>query len=263
MLSLALWTKWYKWIAEVMGYDIDEDRRATLNLASMLKGLKPPSSLIEGMILNRNVIVFGAGPSLDPTLDLLEEARPSLLKGSVLIAADGAAQALIERGLRPDVIVSDLDGGEVALMKAAETGAVIAIHAHGDNVEAMEDIVPDILRVTRRILGTTQVEPIPPVYNFGGFTDGDRAVFLASYFNASRVLMVGMDFGRIIGRRSKPWLSGGVEAGSVKAMKLEIAYMLISWLASLTNTRIYTLSERAPPGTLRINLEDLNENMWC
>ena len=39
--------------------------------------------------------------------------------------------------------------------------------------------------------------------NFGGFTDGDRCVFLAEYFNASKIVLIGMDFGQEIGKYSK------------------------------------------------------------
>ncbi len=44
------------------------------------------------------------------------------------------------------------------------------------------------------IIGSTQVQPLENVFNFGGFTDGDRCVFLAKEFQASGIMMIGFDF---------------------------------------------------------------------
>jgi len=43
------------------------------------------------------------------------------------------------------------------------------------------------------VVATTQAAPLPHVYNFGGFTDGDRAVFAADELGASRIALVGFD----------------------------------------------------------------------
>jgi uncharacterized Rossmann fold enzyme len=36
--------------------------------------------------------------------------------------------------------------------------------------------------------------PTENVYNFGGFTDGDRSVFLAEEMRAKSITLIGMDF---------------------------------------------------------------------
>ncbi|MGA9187543.1 MAG: hypothetical protein WB014_03025, partial [Methanosarcina sp.] len=41
---------------------------------------------------------------------------------------------------------------------------------------------------------TTQGEPFDKVYNFGGFSDGDRCVFVAKEFRAKSVRLAGFDF---------------------------------------------------------------------
>jgi uncharacterized Rossmann fold enzyme len=69
-------------------------------------------------------------------------------------------------------------------------GAMMVIHAHGDNIESMEKNVPKF----RKIIGTTQVMPTENVYNFGGFTDGDRSVFMAEEMRAKSITLIGMDF---------------------------------------------------------------------
>ena len=53
------------------------------------------------------------------------------------------------------------------------------------------------------VIGTTQIEPISDVYNFGGFTDGDRAVFLAEHFGAKEIELVGFDFEAAEGTKLK------------------------------------------------------------
>jgi len=46
----------------------------------------------------------------------------------------------------------------------------------------------------RKVIGTTQSRPTNGLYNFGGFTDGDRAVFLAKHLDALKIILIGFDF---------------------------------------------------------------------
>ena len=51
----------------------------------------------------------------------------------VLIAVDGGAEALLEAGLRPDMIVGDMDSaGEAALLAARDGGAELVVHSYPD-----------------------------------------------------------------------------------------------------------------------------------
>src|SRR5215218_6976206 len=93
-------------------------------------------------------------------------------KKFVKIAADGAVQFLIENKVRPDIVVTDLDGNPAFLQKAEKMGATMVVHAHGDNTGMLKKLVPKF----KKLVGTTQVMPVENVYNFGGFTDGDRCV---------------------------------------------------------------------------------------
>ena len=43
-------------------------------------------------------------------------------------------------------------------------------------------------------MATTQSAPFGEVHNFGGFTDGDRCVFLADHFAATRIILCGFNF---------------------------------------------------------------------
>ncbi|MDQ1282410.1 MAG: 2-amino-4-hydroxy-6-hydroxymethyldihydropteridine diphosphokinase, partial [Euryarchaeota archaeon] len=85
---------------------------------------------------------------------------------------------------------TDLDGPFAAILEANRKGAILAVHAHGDNLDALSIYVPKL----ERIIGTVQCRPRPGLYNFGGFTDGDRSVFLARELGASEVDLLGFDF---------------------------------------------------------------------
>ncbi len=69
-------------------------------------------------------------------------------------------------------------------------GSIVVVHAHGDNLDALNRYVPQL----ERIIGTVQCRPPPGLYNFGGFTDGDRCVFLAKELGAASIKLVGFDF---------------------------------------------------------------------
>jgi hypothetical protein len=77
------------------------------------------------------------------------------------------------------------------------------LHAHGDNIETIRTYVPTF---QGKILGTTQGNPddFPYLSNFGGFTDGDRAAFLADHFQANHIYLLGFDFNDTIGLYSLP-----------------------------------------------------------
>ncbi len=59
-----------------------------------------------------------------------------------------------------------------------------------------------MVKEIKNCIGTTQTTPFNKIQNFGGFTDGDRGVFLASHFEAKKIILFGMDFGKQIGKFS-------------------------------------------------------------
>ncbi len=90
-----------------------------------------------------------------------------------------------------------------------------------------------------RILGTCQTEPpLDVVYNFGGFTDGDRAAFLAEELGAREITLVGFDFGTVVGRWSKPRLKEHSPVWESKRKKFEFAKELLDWLEKNGRARI-------------------------
>ncbi|MEA1869387.1 MAG: 6-hydroxymethylpterin diphosphokinase MptE-like protein, partial [Euryarchaeota archaeon] len=98
---------------------------------------------------------------------------------------------LMANRMIPDVIVTDLDGTIEDIISASRKGSFVVVHAHGDNIPAVESVVP---LLSWKVLGTTQAEPFDGIYNFGGFTDGDRCVFLAKASGAASVMLFGFDY---------------------------------------------------------------------
>ncbi len=95
-----------------------------------------------------------------------------------------AGKAVLRYDGRIDVHVTDLDEGFKALCSAADRARVVVVHAHGDNRNLIRDFVPSL----DRVVGTTQYIPFERVYNFGGFTDGDRAAIIAKKFGKVRLV---------------------------------------------------------------------------
>ncbi|MEM0449627.1 MAG: 6-hydroxymethylpterin diphosphokinase MptE-like protein [Methanomassiliicoccales archaeon] len=108
-----------------------------------------------------------------------------------LIAADDATSVLIREGFVPDFIVTDLDGDLPTLLQANIKGSILVVHAHGDNISKIRDWIS---LFSFPIIPTVQCKPFAPLRNYGGFTDGDRAVILARSFGAKHIYLLGFDF---------------------------------------------------------------------
>ena len=190
------WEPKYREILKDFNFSIKNDEKSAQILDSLLQK-KQDTSLLEKLIHGKNVVVFGAGSSLETSIIKHKEK----INGTVKIAADGTTTALLENNIFPDVIITDLDGKIPDQIKANSNGAVVIIHAHGDNIDKIKKYVPKFKGI---ILGTTQTDPEPydKIYNFGGFTDGDRAVFLADHFQAQKINLIGFDFNGEIGKYS-------------------------------------------------------------
>jgi uncharacterized Rossmann fold enzyme len=192
------WEPIYEAILEEFGFSRDEDEEAARLLQSLLSGREGDISPedLDSLIRGREVLVCGNGPSLPRDLEVVFERLKRFKSddsGSddlVFIAADGATTQLLAAGVLPDVIVTDLDGFLPDILAASERGSAVVVHAHGDNILALKKYVPRLTGV----LGTTQAAPIEGIYNFGGFSDGDRCAFLARRFGAEEIRIIGFDY---------------------------------------------------------------------
>jgi uncharacterized Rossmann fold enzyme len=232
-VKFADWFPYYQGIRSEFGYSSEQDQEAARTLSDMIKKKALDPKVIEKRVKGKNVIVVGAGSSLEDekTLRFIKKN-----KSSVKIAADGAVQFLIENKIKPDIVVTDLDGNPSALQKAEKSGAVMVVHAHGDNVPMLKILVPKF----KKLVGSTQVMPIENVHNFGGFTDGDRGVFLAEEFGAKKIVLVGMDLGNSIGKYSKK----KVKDVQLKKQKMQAGRRLLEMLAKQSNSQLADLSKR-------------------
>ncbi|MFO8110051.1 MAG: 6-hydroxymethylpterin diphosphokinase MptE-like protein [Thermoplasmata archaeon] len=109
----------------------------------------------------------------------------------VCISAGSALSAALKKGASPDLMVTDLDGDTHKQLETNLEGVPAVIHAHGDNMDLVKRWAQEF---TGHVVSTCQCRPIKGVYNFGGFTDGDRAVFIADHFGAGEILLNGWDF---------------------------------------------------------------------
>ena len=191
-MTIIGWESKYREILRDFGYSRKKDNLSCKLLNSLLVK-KTRTNVIRDLIENKPVFVIGAGPSLPTCISILKK-HEKITK----IVADGATKALIENGLKPDIVVTDLDGDIISLKKAGGTNTIMVVHAHGDNSDKIH-----LIKNFKNCIGTTQTKPIGKVNNFGGFTDGDRCVFLADHFNAKKIILLGMDFGTRIGKYSK------------------------------------------------------------
>jgi hypothetical protein len=81
------------------------------------------------------------------------------------------------------------------------------------------------------------------IYNFGGFTDGDRALFFAVELGAKIIILAGMDFGGVVTKYSRPDMDTVEgEADEIKILKLKYAKRLVEWLAGNESVVIFNIS---------------------
>jgi uncharacterized Rossmann fold enzyme len=200
------WEPAYRAILEEFGYGAAGDERARDVLAGLLTDERPLG--LGDLELSGTVAVCGAAASLEDELGVAREADS-------VVAASTAADVLRAAGVGVDCMVTDLDKNPGTVHELTAAGTPVAVHAHGDNVPALEAHVPRI--DTSAMLPTTQAEPRDPVVNPGGFTDGDRAAYLADARGAEELVFAG-------------WAFDDPTVGAEKRRKLAWAERLLRWL---------------------------------
>jgi uncharacterized Rossmann fold enzyme len=227
-MMLLGWKKRYSDILKEFGYNEKKDKESAMVLNSIIKK-SDINKKIMNLVKDKTVLVIGSGPSLSSAIPKLKN-----YKKLTMIAADSSIKPLVENGIMPDIIVTDLDGDENTLEKIAKTKSIFVVHAHSDNIEKLE-----FVKKIKNCIGTTQSTPFDKIHNFGGFTDGDRGVFLANHYEAKKIILFGMDFGDQIGKFSKTKKS----ERKIKLMKLKRGESLLEWLVTITKSELYTTSK--------------------
>lgn len=173
------WEPHYRKILDFFGFDPAGDDEAA-HIASELTS-RDDLSLLEDACCGREVTVCGNAPCLKDELHLIE---------GTVIAADAAADLLYKSGIRAGVIFTDLDGCEDSFIGMNSKGTILVVHAHGDNIPLLKKWIP---LFEGPLVLTTQGRPFGNVHNFGGFTDGDRAIFASKELGASDIRIIGFD----------------------------------------------------------------------
>lgn len=177
-----VWDEYYVKILDYFGFSREDDEEAARLLSSILPG--NDISLLTNTISGSDIIVAGNAPSLP------DDIRKTDFEGKIVIAADAAARVMKKGGVIPNIVFTDLDGLDDDVLEMNEAGTILAVHAHGDNMPLVKSWVP---KMKGPVVGTTQSTPLENVYNFGGFSDGDRGVFAAYELGAKSVSLIGFD----------------------------------------------------------------------
>ena len=241
-MTIPGWERMYAGIIKEFGYDRDRDEESAAVLGTVIRE-SDAEARISGMIRDRAVFVAGSGPSLPSAIKHIKRCRGR----AVVVAADSSAGLLVRNKIVPDVIITDLDGDLGLFDEMADTQTIFVVHAHGDNRDRLH-----MAGRFKNCIGTAQSGQSGRIHNFGGFTDGDRAVFLASHYGADRIILFGMDFGDRIGRHS----GTKMQDRQTKIAKLRKGKEILEWLATHTESKLFTTSrpirgfDRIPYGSL-------------
>lgn len=207
------WEAMYDLILKDLGINRDADyyscQLLDMVLSTKMDAVAEAYKKLRDLLEDRVVVVIGDSPG---------SGCPKLGE-SVTIAADAALEKCLDAGVLPDIVVTDLDGLPSSSLNIGEV--LFVVHAHGDNVNLIRSLVP---RIRGLLIGTAQYRCSPRVTLPGGFTDGDRAVFLAYYYGAKKVYLYGFSFNRI-GRWVKP--SGARVDLRIKLAKLAWSKFLL------------------------------------
>ena len=178
-MEFKAWEPHYGEILSYFGFDRAGDEEAARLLASLM----PRDNLLSlaALTCDNPVTVCGNAPCLKDELGKIN---------GVVFAADAASDVLDSHGIRPDAVFTDLDGASDRLLVLNKEGTIVVVHAHGDNIALLKHWVP---LFKGPLVATTQSPPLPHVHNFGGFSDGDRAVFAADELGAEQITLIGFD----------------------------------------------------------------------
>ena len=215
------WARVYEAILADFGYPQSCDEAARDRLATLLNSRSTFD--LESLAFERDsVAIAGGAPSLTDDIELVADA-------DAVIAVSTAADRLLEQEVGVDLVVTDLDKHPETVARLTRSGTPVAVHAHGDNVDLVAATVPGCDPAF--VVPTTQAEPAGSVRNFGGFTDGDLAAFLADHFGAASLSFPGWDF-------------DDATVTAEKARKLDWAERLLYWLERWRDERFAVLDGR-------------------
>ncbi|MCS7094565.1 MAG: DUF115 domain-containing protein [Thaumarchaeota archaeon] len=225
-MTPSYWRTEYAKIVKELGIDPERDRQASEFLSQFFRDVPCILPELSRTMGQKVSVVVGAADQVYDDLRSIEHVLHGFKNDVCLISADSATPALLDIGLVPDAVVTDLDCPEPDLLKALSRGSLFFVHGHGDNLDALGRWAP---KLKDRAEPTCQIpDPTGHIHNFGGFTDGDRAVHIASALGCRTIVLVGMclscDVSDLSSRgkqRTSTWVYR-------KSKKLEVALRCLS-----------------------------------
>ena len=219
--GFSVWEPVYEAILADLGFDRSADETARDIAAEIAQPFDHGRlAALDGA----TVAIVGAAPSLSADLASFDPDS-----ADAIVAASTAVDVLADHDLGVDLMVTDLDKNVDTARELTHAGTPVAAHAHGDNVPTLREWLPRFDPAATLV--TTQAKPQGPVENVGGFTDGDRAAFIADAFGASELRFLGWDF-------------DDPAVDPLKARKLRWAEQLLYWLERRRGERFAVLDGR-------------------
>jgi hypothetical protein len=220
-VSFAEWEPIYEAILADLGFDRAADERAR----DVAAGIAPSFDHDRlATLVGETVAIVGAAPSLPAALEAFD---PDSVE--TVIAASTAVDVLADAGIDVDLMVTDLDKNTATAHELTHQGVPVVAHAHGDNIPLLREWLPAF--ASAQTLVTTQAAPRAGIANVGGFTDGDRAAFLADAAGATDLRFLG-------------WAFDDPAVAPMKARKLRWAEQLLYWLERRRGDRFAVLAGR-------------------
>jgi uncharacterized membrane-anchored protein len=168
---------------------------------------------------DRHALVVARGPGMKRDLRMvvpyIRDFKP------VLVAVDGGADALLEAGLKPDVIVGDMDS---VSDRALESGAEILVHAYRDGIApgaarcdklgvryqvvSMPGISEDIALLLAYEKGAELIVAVGTHFNLIEFLERDRAGMSSTFvtrLKVGEILVDAKGVSRLFSRRVGLW----------------------------------------------------------
>lgn len=209
--AIQIWNDAYVKIREDFGYSEYMDRISSILLNRLFIALKF-DQLDVSKFMARKCVVLGP---------LASSSKVSVGKDDVVIVAGNALESL-KPDERVDFVVTDLDGDYDKLANFSKNGGIVVVHAHGDNIDKIVKLFPTL---KGNVIISCQTESLDMITDFGGFTDGDRAVFFAHFLRSPFIRVVGFDFENPIAKSNSDPM--------IKKKKLKWAKHLIDQLKNL------------------------------
>ncbi len=177
-MELEKWLKIYEEISSDFNFIPEKDQKSAELMHRLGKDKLLDSHVLEETIRGKRVSVVGGAVKNEIDAEIIITAGKAILKWKN-----------ISRRI-PEVHVTDMEEPDEVLLWLEKKGTILVLHAHGDNMDRVKSVVPKL----GKFVGTTQNVPFNKIFNFGGFTDGDRAALIAKRFSAREICLHGFEF---------------------------------------------------------------------